>query len=266
LTAFNSDGFALNTAVGVNNSSDTYVGWAWDAGTTTVSNTQGSITASLRANASSGFSVSTFTGATTGTIGHGLGVAPSMIFIKARTSNPGANDWFVYHKDLGNTKYLMLNSTAAQGTYTIWNNTSPTSTVFSIGSGIGTPDWVAYCFAPVSGYSSMGSYVGNFSTDGPFVYTGFRPRFVLTKASSAGGNWQIIDSTRSDYNLADDKLWPSQSYEENASALGGAGADNIDILSNGFKLKNANNGTNGSGVTYIYIAFAELPFQYARAR
>jgi hypothetical protein len=112
----------------------------------------------------------------------------------------------------------------------------------------------------------MGSYVGNFSTDGPFVHTGFRPRFVLTKASSAGGNWQIIDSARSDYNLADDKLWPSQSYQENDSGLGGAGADNIDILSNGFKLKNANNGTNGSGVTYIYFAVAESPFQYARAR
>lgn len=260
LTAFNSDGFSLGNTAATNASSTTYVGWCWDAGTSTVTNTAGSITASLRANPSSGFSVSTFTGATTGTIGHGLGVAPSMIFIKARTSNPGANDWFVYHKDLGNTKYLMLNSTAAQGTYTIWNNTSPTSTVFSIGSGIGTPDWVAYCFAPVAGYSSMGSFLGNGSSNGVFVYTGMRPRFLLTKRTDSAESWIIHDTARNQYNVADLRLRPNSSDAE-------ATVTTVDILSNGFKLRTGNSGEgNDNGATYIYAAFAESPFQYARAR
>jgi hypothetical protein len=183
-----------------------------------------------------------------------------MIFIKARTSNPGANDWFVYHKDLGNTKYLMLNSTAAQGTYTIWNNTSPTSTVFSIGSGIGTPDWVAYCFAPVSGYSSFGSYTGT-GGGNPFVYLGFRPRWLLVKRSSTSGdNWWVIDSARNAYNVANSLLYPSDSAAETTSTT-------VDFVSNGFVIRSGNSGyADSSGSTYIYAAFAENPFQYARAR
>jgi hypothetical protein len=274
LTSFNSNGFTVPSTAnyGINGSGYTYAAWAWDAGTSTVTNTAGSITASLRANASSGFSVSTFTGATTGTIGHGLGVAPSMIFIKARTSNPGANDWFVYHKDLGNTKYLMLNSTAAQGTYTIWNNTSPTSTVFSIGSGIGTPDWVAYCFAPVSGYSSFGSYTGGGSA-GRFVYTGFRPKLIWVKNYNDGSyptftGWYMWDSVRGAYNYNQSNLNANSANIEGIRNTGGSITSiGVDILSNGFCLRGPDDAdTNWSSGQYIYCAWAESPFQYARAR
>jgi hypothetical protein len=267
LTAFSSTGFTVGSQGLVNENGFTYAAWAWDAGSSTVTNTAGSISSQVRANASAGFSIVTATkssgSSTAQTFGHGLGVEPHMIILKRRN---GSESWYVYNKVLGNAARLQLNETSAVTNGSgVWGSTTPTSQVFTVQS-FNDGDFVAYCFAPVVGYSSMGSYVGNFSTDGPFVHTGFRPRFVLTKASSAGGNWQIIDSARSDYNLADDKLWPSQSYQENDSGLGGAGADNIDILSNGFKLKNANNGTNGSGVTYIYFAVAESPFQYARAR
>jgi hypothetical protein len=262
LTSFDSTGFSLGSASWMNGSGKTYVGWTWDAGTSTVTNTAGSITSQVRANATAGFSVSTFTGATTGTIGHGLGVAPSMIIMKARTSNPGANDWFVYHKTLGNTKYLMLNSTAAEGTYTVWNNTSPTSTVFSIGSGIGTPDWVAYAFAPVDGYSSFGSYTGNGSADGPFVYTGHKPRWLMIKCSSIGDayqHWHIFDTARSGYNVTSAVLQANTSTSEGSFAV-------IDLLSNGFKIKYTDSFFNQSGSTWIFASFAENPFQYARAR
>jgi len=261
LTSFDSTGFSLGSYGDVNNNGNPFVGWAWDAGTSTVSNTAGSITSQVRANATAGFSVATFTGATTGTIGHGLGVAPSMIIMKARTSNPGANDWLVYHKTLGNTKYLMLNSTAAEGTYTIWNNTSPTSTVFSIGSGIGTPDWVAYAFAPVVGYSSFGSYTGNGSTDGPFVYTGFRPRWLMYKRTDVADPWVVFDSVRGTYNLNTPHLIPNS-----ANAEASAPSYGLDFLSNGFKPRVIDTSINASGGTYIYAAFAEMPFNYSRAR
>ena len=268
LASFNSNGFAVNSTYlgspnpAANDNSQTYVAWAWDAGTSTVSNTAGSITSQVRANPTAGFSVATFTGAATGTVGHGLGVAPSMIIMKARTSNPGANDWFVYHKSVGNTAALLLNSTAATNTYTYWNNTSPTSTVFSIGSGIGTPDWVAYCFAPVVGYSAMGSYVA--SPDLPFVYLGFRPRFILIKATIASTNWAIFDSSTGPYNLVNTGLKPNSSAAEYTDTT----PRGIDFLSNGFKVRGDwNSGdTNFASTTYIYAAFAESPFQYARAR
>jgi hypothetical protein len=262
VTAFGSTGFTLGTNADVNSSAYTYVAWAWDAGSSTVSNTAGSITSQVRANPTAGFSVATFTGATTGTVGHGLGVAPSMIIMKARTSNPGANDWFVYHKTLGNTKYLMLNSTAAEGTYTVWNNTSPTSTVFSIGSGIGTPDWVAYCFAPVDGYSSFGSYTGNGSADGPFVYTGFRPRWIMIKSTGSAENWFLLDTARNTYNAVNSYLMPNSSSAEDANNS----TVNTDFLSNGFKLRATTSALNTNAITYIYYAVAENPFQYSRAR
>jgi hypothetical protein len=262
LTSFNSDGFSLGASAYVNYTSNTFVGWAWDAGTSTVSNPDGSITSQVRANATAGFSVSTFTGATTGTIGHGLGVAPSMIIMKARTSNPGANDWFVYHKDIGNTKALLLNSTAATNTYTYWNNTSPTSTVFSIGSGIGTPDWVAYAFAPVVGYSSAFTWSGTGSTDGPAIYLGFRPKLIIWKRTDSAANWAILDSSRSSYNVADDWLGPNSSSSESADNAAYA----MDFLSNGLKIRATHEATNQSGGTYIGFAWAEAPFNYSRAR
>lgn len=262
VSALTSDGFTLSNGGGATNfNNTTYVAWTWDAGSSTASNTDGSITSSVRANPTAGFSVATFTGASTGTVGHGLNAAPSLIIMKARTSNPGANDWFVYHKDVGNTKALFLNSTATPNTYTYWNNTSPTSSVFSIGSGIGTPDWVAYCFAPVEGYSSFGTYTGNGSSDGTFVFTGMRPRWIMVKASSISGSWYVFDTARDAYNAAAARLVPNTSSQESTSQ------PEFDLLSNGFKLRGSDSAWNGSGSTYIYAAFAENPFALnARAR
>jgi len=269
ISGFNSNGFAT-TAGTTDNSywnelNTTYVAWTWDAGSSTVTNTAGSITggAQVRANATAGFSAVTWTG--TGnveTIGHGLGVAPSFIIIKRRN---GATDWDSYHASLGNTKGIALNSTAAAGTGSgYWNNTSPTSTVFTVGTGVqangGT--YVAYCFAPVVGYSNFGSYTGNGNADGPFVYTGFRPRWLLIKQSSASGeNWRLFDTSRDPYNVSQNRLLA------NLNLVEGIGVPNeLDILSNGFKLRATDSASNGSGATYVYAAFAESPFNYARAR
>ncbi len=248
----------------VNDSSYAYVAWAWDAGSSTVTNTQGSITSQVRANASAGFSIVSFSGTvnTNQTVGHGLGVAPSMIIFKNRTD--GTQYWTVYHASLGNTKGLVLNGTDAAVTYSgYFNNTTPTSTVFSVGSPSGITNgssMIAYCFAPVAGYSSFGSYTGNGSTDGPFVYTGFRPRWILIKRTDASGDsWFLFDTAREPENVLDQWLAPNLSNAETATSFG-------DSLSNGFKLRSSISAFNGSGSTYIYAAFAESPFQYARAR
>jgi len=266
LTAFTSAGFSLGNDAGTNQSSATYVAWAWDAGSSTVTNTQGSITSSVRANATAGFSIVTFTSNSSGnaTVGHGLGVAPSLVILKNRTG--GAGNWLVFHKAVcTKDNFLYLNSTNALGTYTdVQGAAIPSSTVFGINAGIGiagSADCVAYCFAPVAGYSSFGSYTGNGSTDGPFVYTGFRPKWLLIKQSSVGGeNWILLDSVRNTYNVLGEYLAPDASAAGSTTGLS-------DFLSNGFKLRvNTGAATNASGATYIYAAFAESPFNYARAR
>jgi len=251
---------------GTNGSGKSYVGWCWDAGNTTVTNTQGSISSQVRANASAGFSIVTYTGNSTvgATVGHGLGVAPQLIIIKAR-NNVSGGFWQVYHQAIGNTKYLELNSTSAAGTSSNrWNNTTPSSTVFTLGSDSdlnGSLNYVAYCFAPVAGYSSFGSYTGNGSADGPFVYTGFRPRFILVKRTDGVIQWTILDTARSPSNVADQRLFPNLSQAETVNGDG-----NTDLLSNGFKPRNVDSAFNANGGTYIYMALAESPFQYARAR
>jgi hypothetical protein len=270
LTAFNSDGFTLifvdANANGINSIGNTFTAWTWDAGTSTVTNTQGSITSQVRANASAGFSVVTFTCPASGaySFGHGLGVAPSLVILKDRGT--GGTLWAVYHSSVTSaSQYLELNSTAAITTTAgIWG-AGITSTVVGSTASIGVTGnstAVAYCFAPVAGYSSFGSYTGNGSADGPFVYTGFRPRWVMIKASSSVsyGNWVLHDTSRSASNVSDKNLYPNLSNAEDGTYL-------IDCLSNGFKLRSGSfDGTNGSGATYIYAAFAESPFQYARAR
>jgi hypothetical protein len=187
-------------------------------------------------------------------------VAPSLVIVKSRSL---ASEWAVYHAELGATKFLKLNATDAAGTVSAyWNNTAPTSSVFSVGSWSNLAgDNLAYCFAPVAGYSSFGSYTGNGSADGPFVYTGFRPRWILWKCTTAAYDWDVYDAVRDPYNAAAARLKPNSSDAE--ATLSPA---TFDILSNGFKLRQGYNSSNASGQIYIYFAVAESPFQYARAR
>jgi hypothetical protein len=266
LSSFNSNGFTVGTdAGGLNDNGKTFVGWQWQAGQgSSSSNTNGTITSTVSVNASAGFSVCTFTNAASGTqtFGHGLGVAPALVIIKGRSA---VGSWPVYHQSLGNTAYVFLNQTAASATAgTIWDNTSPTSTVVTMGNITGfwgaSVTCVAYCWTPIAGYSSFGSFTGNGSTDGPFIYTGFRPKFIIYKCSSATGGWLIADTARGTYNLNDPYLTANTSDAE-------ATGNFIDILSNGFKFRaTSGTGINGSGQTYIYMAFAENPLKYSLAR
>ena len=264
LTAFNSNGFTMGAEAGINNSGDTYVGWQWKANGSGSTNTAGSITSTVSANTTSGFSIVTWTGTgVAATVGHGLGVAPSIIFVKQRTNQAGYN-WFVYNQTIGNTQWLILNDQRAASSATnAWNNTSPTSTVFSV-SGYdevnrSTSTFVAYCFADVAGYSKAFSYTANGSTDGPFVYLGFRPAYLLIKGATTTGAWWLIDCKRSTYNLVDKLLFANLSNAEDTYG-------SVDLLSNGFKIRNNNSDDNTGTYTYIGMAFAEFPFKYSLAR
>jgi hypothetical protein len=262
LASFNSNGFTM----GSNDwgTSTTVVDWIWNAGGANTTNTSGSVTSIVRANPTAGFSIVTYTANASDpiTVGHGLGVAPSVFMVKSRSA--AGTDWFFYHSSLGATKNLRLNTTAAAATATnVWNDTAPTSSVITTSNAINTNGvtYVAYCFAPVAGYSAFGSYTGNASTDGPFVYTGFRPRWVMVKNITSSQSWQLMDSVRSTYNAATANLLPNSNTGELT------GTDFIDMLSNGFKIRQSSAGNwNNSGDTYIYAAFAETPFKYARSR
>ena len=260
LTAFSSDGFSVGSINAINGSSDAIVAWTWDAGTSTVSNTAGSITSQVRANASAGFSVITWTGAGTinATVGHGLGVAPKLRITKNRTT--GGTGWPVHTTVIdGSLDYLFLNSTAAKGDS---SENIDTSTVFSVHNstdyGASGQNFVTYAFAPVVGYSSFGIYTTTGSADGPFIYTGFRPAFILFKSTSSGQDWVIYDAKRDTYNVVSQYLLANTSAAE-------ATFINLDFLSNGFKLRSTGS-LNAPGLNFIYAAFAENPFQYARAR
>jgi hypothetical protein len=270
ITSFNSDGYTVSTELGVNGSGDSFAAWCWDAGSSTVTNTQGSISSQVRANASAGFSIVTYTGNSTvgATVGHGLGVAPQLIIIKAR-NNVSGGFWQVYHQAIGNTKYLELNSTSAAGTSSNrWNNTTPSSTVFTLGSDSdlnGSLNYVAYCFAPVAGYANAFSYTGT-GGEGPMVYLGMRPRLVLIKRTDSTGSWFLFDAARSPYNETRKYL-----LAESSAAEGDDGditnGWQLDFLSNGFKIRaDAALQLNANGGTYVGFAWAESPFQYARAR
>ena len=270
LSAFNSNGFT-----GVNGSSSPnyyfnesgsgFVGWQWKGGGTAASNTAGSITSSVSASTTAGFSVVTYTGTgANATVGHGLGAAPSMIIVKARS----AADWYVGHTSIGwsNTGYLILNNTGASGQYgsvAVWQSTAPTSTIITLGTASGVNasagTYVAYCFAAIAGYSAFGSYTGNGSTDGPFIFTNMRPRWLMFKRTDTTNNWIMYDTSRSTYNAAQNFLYPDLANTEGTGVY-------IDFVSNGFKLRDTNAIFNASGGTYIYAAFAENPFTLARAR
>jgi hypothetical protein len=269
LTSFNSGGFTLGAGdTGTNANAALYVGWQWRAGNSSGStNTAGSITSTVSANTTSGFSVVTYTATgSNATVGHGLGAVPSMIIVKSRTLAGG--HWTVYHSALGNTKGMLMNTTDSAYTNSgYWNNTTPTSTVFSIGTdgsvNQNTQNQVAYCFAEVAGYSKFGSYTGNGSADGAFVYCGFRPRFIMIKRTDSTANWYMYDTSRSPSNVTGTVLFADGSFSE-----ADIGPTNylIDIDSNGLKLRNNYASVNASGGTYIFMAFAETPFKYSLAR
>ena len=255
LTAFGTDGFTLGSSSGVNHNSGTYVSWNWKASGSTASNSNGSITSTVSANTTAGFSIVKYTGtSSSATVGHGLGVVPKMIITKQLS---GTSSWGVYHVSRGNGVGMILNETgsgASSSTY--WNNTSPTSSVFSIGSdavcNANGQDFIAYCFAEKKGFSKFGSYTGNGSTDGTFVYTGFKPAFVFSKDTASGENWFIHDNKRDAYNPVDTYLRPNLSNTEGT-------AHHYDFYSNGFKNKYAGGSLNTSGRTIVYMAFAENP-------
>ena len=260
LTSFDSDGFSVGSRDDVNGSSYSLVSWNWKAGGTASSNTNGSITSSVSANQDAGFSIVSYTGTGSAeTIGHGLGAVPKMIIVKTRGTS---GDWSVYHSSLPVTHVLILNTTEAAYNPSIddFQDTAPTSDVFYITATAGRTNangttFVAYCFAEKQGYSKFGSYTGNGSTDGTFVYTGFKPAFVMCRQSDLDNDWWIFDNRRSAFNLAEKRLRANTNASEYTDATKG-----IDLLSNGFKLRTSNGEFNGSGGTYIYMAFASEPF------
>jgi hypothetical protein len=254
----------------LNTSSATYVAWNWKANGSGSSNTAGSITSTVSANTTSGFSVVTYTGTgANATIGHGLGVAPKMVIVRARSMSA---NWMVWQTSITGSQYLVLESTAAVGSEsTVWNSTVPSSTVISVGtngaSNFNGTTYVAYCFAEVAGYSKFGSYTGNGSADGPFAFTGMRPAYVMIKnITGTQGNWVIYDTTRSTYNLSSAKLAANLSVAENDGGSLGGDTIGIDILSNGFKIRATGNNHNNSGEVYIFMALAQNPFKYSLAR
>ena len=265
LTSFNSDGFSVGSDGALNQSSQTYVGWNWRGSNTTVSNTSGSITSTVSVNQDAGFSVLTYTGnGTTGaTVGHGLGKAPDFYWVRWRNNT---SNYHVYHSSLGATKGMILNETNSEATNAgFWNNTEPTSSVFSLGyyggSNAGGGLFSAVCFTEIDGFSKFGSYTGNGSSDGTFVYTGFRPAYILFKRTDISGDiWGILDSSRNTYNVVNRRLEAHNSSSEQSDY------NIMDFLSNGFKLRDTDRSWNGSGGTFIYAAFAENPFKYALAR
>ena len=263
LQSFDSNGFTLtqdSSDHGYNASGSSQVSWNWLAGGSASSNTDGDTNTSVSANTTSGFSIVKWTGdggATT--LGHGLGAVPKWILVK--TLDRGEN-WVVYH--VGNDasapedKSIRLDGTnAVQDNSTHFNDTAPTSSVFSVGASNGVnpngEDQIAYCFAEKKGYSKFGTYKGNSNADGPFVYTGFKPSFIIGKVSSDTNDWFMFDNKRSTFNAVDDSLFPNKSDAESTSHV-------IDFLSNGFKIRDSDGTVNSTGNTYIYMAFAESPF------
>jgi len=257
LYQFDSDGFSLdgtNTTSNVNGNN--YVAWNWLAGSTASSNTDGDITSSVSANTTSGFSIVSYTGTgSNATIGHGLGVRPSFIIVKVRDA---VNSWPCQHISLGAGNRINLDSTAASASApTFWNSTEPTSLVFSVGTEDITNNsgntYIAYCFAEKKGFSKFGSYTGNGNTDGPFIYTGFKPAFLIIKQTNSANDWVTHDNKRDPYNGEVHYLHPNLS---NAELTGGK---LVDFTSNGFKQRSTQGSHNASGSTYIYMAFAENP-------
>jgi hypothetical protein len=256
-TSFNSDGFTVGNTNQGNQNNETYVAWQWKAGGSASSNSDGSITSSVSASTAAGFSVVSYTATNANaTVGHGLGQALDMLIVKNRDSS---KDWRVWFKGFSGTERLELNNNEAKAsTNTSWNGTVPSSSVFSLGDDTNTnnstDDYIAYCFAGKKGYSKFGSYTGNGNADGTFVYTGFKPTWVMFKRTDSTSNWTMLDTKRSPHNLMIKELYANHS---NAEAENGR---DIDCLSNGIKIRSSSTEINADGGTYIYMAFAENPF------
>ena len=261
LNSFDSDGYTMGTNTGSNENTKLFVTWNWKMGTTS-GLTGGTITPTgYSFSTTSGQSIIAYTGNLTSgaTVPHGLGAVPKMIIVKSKSLTA---NWMVYHSGIATdaeTDYLNLNNANAAGdNNTIWNDTAPTSSVFSLGNNTdvngSAATYIAYCFADVKGYSNFGSYIGNGNADGPFVYTGFRPAFVMIKCASRAGtdDWRLFDDKREGYNVDNDSLSPNTEAVERT-------ADEIDLCSNGFKLRHTATDTNPSGETAVYAAFAEFP-------
>ena len=268
VSGFLTDGFTLGNNGTANSNSATYVAWQWKAnGGTTASNTDGSITTTTQVNSDAGFSIVTWAGGGTGSLGHGLGVVPDMWIVKNRDY---AVSWAVGFSDSsilgGTSNYLSLNTTGTTSTYNnIWGSSPANSSTITMAGdrsvNISGNNYVGYFFKGKQGYSKFGKYVGNGNANGPFVYTGFKPAFVVIKNATETESWVMFDSKRSPFNAADKKLSPDTAdSENNNSAIGGVGYNDIDILSNGFRCIKNNTATNGSNSTLIYMAFAENPF------
>ena len=261
-TSFDSDGFSITSNAFVNQSSATYVAWNWKAGGAASSNTDGTITSQVSANTDAGFSIVSWTGLGNNgqTVGHGLGAAPELIITKVL--NIAGEGWYTYSAETGNTKFLTLNTTAEaktaqQAGYSAgsnwWNDTSPTSSVFSLGNiaEIKSYNHIAYCFHSVDGYSKIGSYNGGSTGSGNVISTGFKPRYVILKTTSSGEDWHCFDSVRGGGDTFVNDLRPNTSEVESTFS-----PRQINFVNDGFYWTNAENGVNGSGKTYIYLAIA----------
>ena len=247
LKTFDSDGFTLGTQTNVNQSSGTFASWNWKANGAGSANTDGTISSTVSANTTSGFSIVKWTGTgSSGTIGHGLGVAPKVVIVKRYSASA---DWVYYTSTIdGSMDYLYLNLTNAKVDS---GNPVPTSSVFQKSDTNGETQ-IAYCFAEKTGYSKFGSYVGNNNTDGTFVYLGFKPAFIIVKPTSGVEHWTMYDNKRTGYNPTNYQLYPNLSSSE-------ATLSELDIVSNGFKIRSQTGRLNSSGVTMIYMAIAEAP-------
>jgi len=257
ITSFDSDGFSLGSSGDTNSNSRTFASWNWKANGAGSSNSDGSITSTVSVNTTAGFSIVSYTGTgSNATVGHGLGSAPGWIVLKNRTTN---RNWeILHHRNTASpaTQQLEFITDATATVTTQWNSVMPTSSVFSIGTNDSTnkngDSFIAYCFAEKTGYSKFGSYKGNESTDGTFVYTGFKPAWIMGKRTDSANNWYMFDSTRDTFNVTDKKLRADTNAVENVNS-----SKTIDILSNGFKIKSTDAEFNASGGTYIFMAFGQ---------
>jgi len=264
VTAFGNDGFTVGSETGYNGSTINFVTWAWKAnGGTTSTNTSGTIASTVQANTNAGFSIVTYTGTgTAGTIGHGLGKAPEWILVKNRDQ---ADDWVIYHIFNGNTHYVKLNSNAGKLDNTFWNDTTPSSSVFSVSThhsnNASTEKYVAYCWAGIEGFSSFGGWTtASDNVKGPFIHCGFKPKFVMIKMMQTGDGWGILDSVRNTYNPRNTILFANTTAANSTNE-----AYDVDFLSTGFQVTTSNAQHNHTSYDpYIYMAFADVPAKYSQ--